>query len=168
MKPRTFLDVCWISEFEREKERILLGSVVEITNIFTTTDDGKTFNAHQNKDWILRLSRICIGKRLYCTKDFINFINEKDSKLLQKLFHYVISNKENKIKIQKGNEIPSYFLAMFHCMCQNCTGIIIDEISLNAFESVLMRWMKLEPIIQGEVRQKENHQYSILTHIYGS
>ena len=31
-----------------------------------------------------------------------------------------------------------------------------------------MRWMKLEPIIPSEVRQKENHQYSILTHIYGS
>ena len=41
-------------------------------------------------------------------------------------------------------------------------------IKKNTFESVLMRWMKLEPIIQGEVRQKENHQYSILTHIYGS
>ena len=26
--------------------------------------------------------------------------------------------------------------------------------------------MKLEPIIQNEVGQKENHQYSILTHIY--
>ena len=37
----------------------------------------------------------------------------------------------------------------------------------NAFESVLMRWMKLEPIIQSEVRQKEKYQYSILTHIYG-
>ena len=37
----------------------------------------------------------------------------------------------------------------------------------NASESVLMRWMKLEPIIQSEVRQKEKHQYSILTHIYG-
>ena len=37
----------------------------------------------------------------------------------------------------------------------------------NAFESVLMRWMKLEPIIQSEVSQKEIHQYSILTHIYG-
>ena len=37
----------------------------------------------------------------------------------------------------------------------------------NAFESVLMRWMKLEPIIRSEVSQKENHQYSILTHIYG-
>jgi len=33
--------------------------------------------------------------------------------------------------------------------------------------SVLMRWMKLEPIIQSEVSQKEKHQYSILTHIYG-
>ena len=29
------------------------------------------------------------------------------------------------------------------------------------------RWMKLEPIIQSEVSQKEKHQYSILTHIYG-
>ena len=29
-----------------------------------------------------------------------------------------------------------------------------------------MRWMKLEPIIQSEVSQKEKHQYSILTHIY--
>jgi len=37
----------------------------------------------------------------------------------------------------------------------------------NTFESVLMRWMKVEPIIQSEVSQKEKHQYSILTHIYG-
>ena len=33
--------------------------------------------------------------------------------------------------------------------------------------SPLMRWMKLEPIIQSEVSQKEKHQYGILTHIYG-
>ena len=37
----------------------------------------------------------------------------------------------------------------------------------NTFESVLMRWMKLEPIIQSEVSQKEKYQYSILAHIYG-
>ena len=37
----------------------------------------------------------------------------------------------------------------------------------NTFESVLMRWMKLESIIQSEVNQKEKHQYSILMHIYG-
>ena len=42
-----------------------------------------------------------------------------------------------------------------------------STIKKNTFESVLMRWMKLEPIIQSEVRQKEKHQYSILTHIYG-
>ena len=30
-----------------------------------------------------------------------------------------------------------------------------------------MRWMKLEPIIQTEVSQKEKYQYSILTYIYG-
>ena len=32
----------------------------------------------------------------------------------------------------------------------------------NTFESVLMRWMKLEPIIQNEVSQKEKHRYSML------
>ena len=35
-------------------------------------------------------------------------------------------------------------------------------IKKNTFEAVLMRWMKLEPIIQSEVSQKEKHQYSIL------
>ena len=45
-------------------------------------------------------------------------------------------------------------------------GILLSY-SKNAFESVLMRWMKLEPIIQSEVSQKEKHQYSILMHIYG-
>ena len=39
-------------------------------------------------------------------------------------------------------------------------------IKKNAFESVQMRWMKLDPIIQSEVSQKEKHQYSILMHIY--
>ena len=42
-----------------------------------------------------------------------------------------------------------------------------SAIEKNAFESVLMRWMKLEPIIYSEVNQKEKHQYIILTHIYG-
>ena len=43
-----------------------------------------------------------------------------------------------------------------------------SAIKKNTFESVLMRWMKLEPIIQSLVSQKEKHQYSILTHIYRS
>ena len=36
----------------------------------------------------------------------------------------------------------------------------------NAFESVLMRWMSLEPIIQSEVSQKEKGEYHILTRMY--
>ena len=47
-----------------------------------------------------------------------------------------------------------------------------SAIKKNTFESVLMRWMKLEPIIQSdiiqsEVSQKEKHQYSMLMHAYG-
>ena len=42
-----------------------------------------------------------------------------------------------------------------------------SAIKKNTCESVLMRWMKLEPTIQSEVSQKEKHQYNILTHIYG-
>ena len=47
-------------------------------------------------------------------------------------------------------------------------GVTMEYQSLKtAFESILMRQMKLDPIIQSEVSQKEKHQYSILTHIYG-
>ena len=37
-----------------------------------------------------------------------------------------------------------------------------SAIKKNTFESVLMRWMKLEPIIQSDVSQKDKHQYSML------
>ena len=40
-------------------------------------------------------------------------------------------------------------------------------IEKNTFESVLMRWMNLEPIIQSEVSEKEKDRYCILMHIYG-
>ena len=42
-----------------------------------------------------------------------------------------------------------------------------SAIKRNAFESVLVRWMNLELIIQSEVSQKENDKYRILVHIYG-
>ena len=41
-----------------------------------------------------------------------------------------------------------------------------SAIKRNAFESVLMKWMNLEPIIQSEMSQKEKDRYCILTHIY--
>ena len=42
-----------------------------------------------------------------------------------------------------------------------------SAIKKNTFESVLMRWMKLEPIIQSEVTHKDKHQYNILMPICG-
>ena len=42
-----------------------------------------------------------------------------------------------------------------------------SAIKSNAFESVLMRWMNLEPIMQSEVSQKEKDKYRRLAHIYG-
>ena len=42
-----------------------------------------------------------------------------------------------------------------------------SAIKRNAFESVLMRWINLEPIIRSEVSQKEKDKYHILMHIYG-
>ena len=44
-------------------------------------------------------------------------------------------------------------------------GILAIERS--TFESLLMRWMNLEPIIQSEVSQKEKDKYCILMHTYG-
>ena len=54
-----------------------------------------------------------------------------------------------------GKEIVAYIY----------NGIL--AIKRNTFESVLMRWMNLEPILQSEVSQKEKDKYHILTHIYG-
>ena len=42
-----------------------------------------------------------------------------------------------------------------------------SAIKRNAFESVRMRWMNLEPIIQSEVSQKEKDKYHILMYIHG-
>ena len=41
----------------------------------------------------------------------------------------------------------------------------ITTIKRNACESVLMRWMDLDPVIQSEANQKDKH--CILTHVYG-
>ena len=45
------------------------------------------------------------------------------------------------------------------------SGILFSH-KRNKFESVIMRWMSLEPIIQNEVSQKEKDKYRIVMHIY--
>jgi len=48
-----------------------------------------------------------------------------------------------------------------------CTMEYYSVIKRDPFESVLMKWMNLETIIQSEVSHKEKNKYHILTHIYG-
>ena len=40
-------------------------------------------------------------------------------------------------------------------------------IKRNALESVLKRWMNIEPSIQSEVSLKKKNKYHIVTHIHG-
>ena len=69
---------------------------------------------------------------------------------------FKISDKNYK-SVKEVVFFPSYIYTMEY----------YSAIKKNSFESVLMRWMKLEPIIQSEVSQKDKEHYSILTHIYG-
>jgi len=43
-----------------------------------------------------------------------------------------------------------------------------SAIKRNAFESVIMRWMNLDTIMQSKVSDKEENKYHILTRIYGT
>ena len=46
-----------------------------------------------------------------------------------------------------------------------CTTEYYSAIKKNEFELLLVSWMKLQPIRQREVSQKESNKYHILTHI---
>ena len=88
-------------------------------------------------------------------------------------------------RVEKGTCIPSFFVALFTVArtWKQPRCPLTDEwikklwyiytmeyylaIKRNTFESVLMRWMNLEPITQSEISQKEKDKYHILTHIYG-
>ena len=51
-------------------------------------------------------------------------------------------------------------------LCYICTMDYNPVIKRSAFESVLRRWMNLEPIIQSEISQKGKNKYHILMYIY--
>ena len=73
--------------------------------------------------------------------------------------------------VYNSQDIEATLMFISRRMDKKAVGHIHNGMLLNyskdAFESVLMRWMKLVPIIQSKVSQKEKHQYSILMHIYG-
>ena len=88
-------------------------------------------------------------------------------------------------KIEKDTRIPLFTAALFTIvrMWKQPRCPLTDEwikklwytytmecysaIKMNTFESVLMGWMNLEPIIQSEVSQKEKDKYHTLTYTHG-
>ena len=83
-------------------------------------------------------------------------------------------------KIEKDTCIPLFIATLFtiartwkqpRCpstdewinkLCYIYTMEYYSAMKRDAFESVLMRWMNLEPIIQSEISQKEKDKYCIL------
>ena len=52
-------------------------------------------------------------------------------------------------------------------ICYIYTMEYYSAIKRNKFESVVVRWMSLEPVTQSEVNQKDKNKYCVLTHKYG-
>ena len=71
------------------------------------------------------------------------------------------------LSIYNGTPSPRPHLGFYNPKAFMYPMEYYSAIKKNTLETVLMRWIKLEPIIQSEVSQKDKHQYSILTHIYG-
>ena len=66
-------------------------------------------------------------------------------------------------KQPRGPSTDEWIKKLWYIYTMEC----YSAIKRNAFESVLMRWMNLEPIIQSEVNQKGDVKYHILMHVYG-
>ena len=99
--------------------------------------------------------------------------------------HILLDIYPEKAKIEKDMCIPIFIAALFiiartwkqpRCpptddwlkkLWYIYTKEYYSAIERNAFESVLMQWINLEPIIQHEVSQKMVDNYRILMHMYG-
>ena len=89
-----------------------------------------------------------------------------DSILVSMLFSQNIPPSPSPTRTWKQPRCPSadeWIRKLWYIYTMEC----YSAIKTNSFESVLMRWMRLEPMKQSEVSQKDKDQYSILTHIYG-
>ena len=111
------------------------------------------------------------------------FKNQEQNQHMTQQFHYY-SYTLRKPKLKRDTCTPMFIEALFTIArtwkqprCPQTDEWIkkswyiytmeyYSVIKRNTFESVLMRWMNLEPIIQSEVSHKEKDKHCILMHIY--
>ena len=115
-------------------------------------------------------------------EDFLRFLKKLGIKLPYDLTISLLGICPEETKIERDTCIPLFKTALFTTArtwkqprCPSTDEWIkfwyiytmeyYSATKRNTFESVLMRWMNLEPIIQSEVRQKEKVKYCILMHI---
>ena len=118
------------------------------TELFTTARTWEQPRCPSTDEWIKKLWYI------YTTEYSVQFIRS------------VVSDSLRPHESQHARTpCPSPFPRVHSDSCPSME--YYSAIKRSAFESVLMRWLNLEPIIQSEVSQKEKDKYCIPTHIYG-
>ena len=104
-------------------------------------------------------------KPLYCPAYPLLGIYPEEPKLKKTCIPLFIAALSKIGRTWKQPRCPStdeWIKKLWHIYTMEYSSII----EMNAFESLLMRWMNLEPILQSEVSQKEKDKYHILAHIY--
>ena len=166
---------------------ILLGLVVlSLVSYYFVSDGEKTMNSLGREIVALTNENIELQNKID------NLHSSLEKCLFSSLAHFLIGSAipllgihTEETRIERDTCTPMFITALFiiartwkQPRCPSADEWIrklwyiytmeyYSAVKKNSFESVLMRWVKLEPIIQSEVSQKEKHQYSILTHIYG-
>ena len=109
-----------------------------------------------------------IASRILYEDNHLLIFNKRSGEIVQgdKTGDEPLSEKMKAFVAQRDSKPGQVFMGVPHRLDRPVSGAMeyYSAIKNNTFESVLMRWMTLEP---SEVSQKEKHQYSILTHIYG-
>ena len=104
----------------------------------------------------------------FSIKQHFSWLQRKNMLVIENMTNTVLASAAHILKLERYREDQHGPCArMTRKFVKRSIFLYYSAIKKNSFESVLMRWMKLEPIIQSEVSQKEKHQYSILIHIYG-
>ena len=146
-----------------------------IATLFTIARTWKQPNCPSTEEWIKKLWYIYTMEYCCCsvTRSFLTLCNSMDcSTPPLSVPHYLPEFAQVHVHwigdaIQLSHPLPPSFAFSLSQHQGPSVMEYYSAIKRNALESVLMRWMNLESIIQSEVSQKEKDKYHILMRMYG-